>query len=93
MRDPRFPYGRCECRDGAGSGCCRGEGPAAYEATRGGRTLRLCTRCDLSTDTTICLVRKEDDMALFLNFDPLGALCLALKCNEKPRGRFVKLDS
>lgn len=78
-----YPHGVCECDTGVVGGCCLGDGPAAVEVTRDGKQMRLCTRCDLSTDLDKkVLVTKEDDFAVYVEFDALGALCLAGRLEE-----------
>lgn len=76
--DPKnalFPYGRCACD---GSMCCGGRGPAVYQVVRNGKTIRLCTKCDLSSDSDkTLLVRKTDKTAkILMDFDALGAFCI-----------------
>lgn len=81
-----FPFGPCECEGGliAGGfgrpGCCGGEGPAAYEVTRNDVKLKLCTRCDLTSDrpTRVLLLTEETQSAPFEEHDPLGFMCLCL---------------
>ena len=74
MNEDLFPHGRCECDGGQ---CCHGQGPAAYRVTRKGRRMIVCTRCDLGSDTDKgLLVTKEDNVRVYEDFDPLGALCL-----------------
>lgn len=84
MALPLSPHGLCECQSGIGGGCCHGRGPAAYSVARDGEALRVCTRCDLSSDTDKrLLVTFEDDADVFFEFDPLGFLCIALDLKEK----------
>ena len=73
------PHGYCECASGIVSlGCCGGLGPAAFEVTRGGKQVKLCTRCDLSRDepTRKTLVQPGESLAIYVDFDVLGAWCL-----------------
>lgn len=75
-----FPYGKCEC--GPEYNCkvhgAMGDGPAAYEITRNGKRLKVCTRCDLGSDENkTLLIRLQDDAAPFIEWDALGAMCLA----------------
>lgn len=75
-----FPHGRCEC-DGAT--CCGGRGPAAYRVTRKGRSMLVCTKCDLSSDTDkVLLVTKDDPAQVWMDFDALGAVCIMFKLAE-----------
>lgn len=77
MADKTPPYGFCECPNASGM-CCGGMGPAAYEVTREGKQLKLCTRCDLTADrpTRRLLLTKEDSADIFLTFDALGFFCI-----------------
>ncbi len=85
----RMPYGPCECRM---KSCreCHGSGPAALEATRNGKRIRLCTKCDLPTDTDIVwLVKKTDQAEPFAQWDALGFMCMLFRLaeeDEKPKG-------
>lgn len=73
--DELFPAGRCECD---GPTCCHGRGPAAFEVTRDGKRMKVCTRCDLTSDgDKKLLVTRDMPAKLFFDFDPLGALCIA----------------
>ena len=75
--DAKHPHGYCECN---GPMCCHGMGPAAFEVTRDGRRMRVCTRCDLKGDANkVSLIRKKDNANIYLDFDPLGAMCLAFE--------------
>lgn len=78
MKQKKYPYGQCEC--GPDTGCmeCRGFGPAAFRVTRDGKRIRVCSRCDLSSDTNkILLVKPTDKADIFLEWDALGFLCIA----------------
>ncbi len=71
-----FPHGRCECD---GPTCCGGRGPAAFRVTRGGKSMLLCTRCNLSSDTEkVLLVTSHDKASVYADFDALGAMCILL---------------
>lgn len=82
---PKYPYGVCECNTCIiGLGGCGGLGPAAFEVTRKGKRIRLCTRCDFSDDKDkTLLVTEKDGAKLWLDFDPLGAFCIMGKLLEK----------
>lgn len=82
-----FPHGACECADGMPGGCCMGRGPAAFEVLRDGKKMRVCTRCDFSSDepTRKLLVRGTDPMSIYSDFDGLGALCLAFMLSEQTK--------
>lgn len=76
----KFPYGMCEC-DGAM--CCRGYGPAAFSVVRDGKAMKVCTKCDLSSDTNkVLLVKKTDKTKIWMDYDPLGAMCIMFKLQE-----------
>jgi hypothetical protein len=65
----------CECRDG-----CQCEVvavPAAYSVTRGGKTMKVCTRCTLPGDEDQKCIAHDEDAAMFFDYDPLGAFVLS----------------
>lgn len=65
-----FPYGTCQCPTGMAGGCCGGHGPAAFEVERDGKTIRVCTKCDLSSDKNkVLLVKESDDKKIFIKHD------------------------
>jgi len=72
-----FPHGECECRNGCQ--CAARPGPAAFTVVRDGVTMKVCTRCDFSSDrpTQKLLVTKDDDASVFSDYDILGAFVLA----------------
>jgi hypothetical protein len=66
-------YAMCECPSPSFQ-CCGGRGPAAYEATRDGKRLKLCTRCDLSGDQDKRLiVTEQHSVKVLMDFDAIGA--------------------
>ena len=70
----KAPYGLCECD---GVGCCGGFGPVAFEVTRDGKKMKVCTRCDLLTDSSKkLLVKKSDNAEIWMKFDPLGGFII-----------------
>lgn len=73
-----YPYGECECDD-QGCQCDWNPGPAAYTVVRDGKTMKVCTRCDLTSDkpTRKLLVTEDTDPVVFAEYDLLGALHLA----------------
>jgi len=73
-----LPHGTCECDSGVVRlGCCGGKGPVAYVVTRGGKDVRVCTRCDVSSDTNRrLLVTAQDPSDVYMEHDALGAFCL-----------------
>lgn len=76
-----FPFGGCECRDGCQ--CLGVAGPAAYVVRRSGIELRVCTRCDLTSDSDKrMLVTGETLTEAFGRWDALGYLCLAARLAE-----------
>lgn len=81
----------CECN---GSMCCGGRGIAVFEVTRKGKKLKICTRCDLSTDKKtrrILPYVKNIPAKKLIDFDALGAMCLAFDLQDslppKARGK------
>lgn len=93
LRDKKnreYPHGVCECDTGlvsnplfGGMGCCQGTGPVAFKVTRDGQEMKVCTRCDLPSDESkILLVTKEDDIRVYMDFDTMGALCIAGLCSS-----------
>lgn len=76
----------CDC---GGPTCCGGMGPAAFSVVRDGKTMNVCTKCDLPDDVDKKTLPGIADMpaALFMDFDALGAMCLgfaeAFKENEE----------
>ena len=82
MSKPNFPHGVCECPTASGL-CCGGCGPIAYEVTRNGKRLRLCTRCDLPGDIDrVLLVSTGEPADLYWRFDALGAFCILGELRE-----------
>ncbi len=72
-----FPHGVCECN---GATCCGGRGPAAYEVTRDGRRMKVCTLCDLWSDINKkLLVTSDEKTKVYFDFDAMGAFCIARK--------------
>lgn len=81
----RYPHGECECRDGCG--CAGIPGPAAFTVERHGKTVRVCTRCDLTSDSNKALLVTEDTpMDAYGNWDGLGLFCLAGMLAQKRAG-------
>ncbi len=73
-----YPYGVCECQDCvSGINPCQGRGPAAFEVTRNGVRLKVCTFCDIRSDQDKrLLVKPTDDLGIFQAYDDLGHYCL-----------------
>ena len=72
----------CECN---GYMCCGGRGIAVFQVERKGKTMKVCTRCDLSSDKNQKILRyvlKLPSKKLF-DFDALGAICLASYIKDK----------
>lgn len=69
-------YLMCECPH-ASHECCGGRGPAVFEVTRDGKKLKLCTRCDFSSDKKRLIVDGEYPLKTLVDFDPLGAFVVA----------------
>jgi hypothetical protein len=58
--------------------------PVAFEVTRDGKRMKVCTRCDFSTDKDkLWLFDKSTPSGPFIEFDALGAVCIALKLDEQ----------
>lgn len=83
MSENSFPHGECECRNGCS--CARKPGPAAFEVTREGKVMRVCTRCDFSSDkpTRKLIVQPEDPSAVFLDYDAFGWLCIVAELGAR----------
>ena len=73
------PHGECECRDGCQ--CERNPGPAAFVVTRNGKDVKVCTKCDLSSDraTKRSLFTMETPLEPYRRWDALGAFCIAMR--------------
>ena len=72
----KFTHGECECRNGCRCACYAG--PAAYEVIRNGKTMKVCTRCDLSSDvaTRKLLVTEDESGGEYGRWDSLGLFCI-----------------
>ena len=69
-----YPYGRCECPEHPNC-----QGPAFYEVKRDGKTIKVCTRCDLPSDTDKKFLIKEDQViGPFWRYDKLGVMKAAI---------------
>lgn len=82
-----FRYGKCECVHGS-CPCSISAGPAVFTVIREGRTMRVCTKCDLSTDraTRILLVQGEDPVTFLdtlMAWDALGGWCVLAELQER----------
>ncbi len=74
---------KCECTYGQPPGCCKGKGPAAYEAVRNKNKIKLCTRCILSKDKKeVILENVKADFDKYVTYDALGAIVLLAKLDE-----------
>lgn len=64
----------CECR-------CHGAGnqiPVAFIINRKGHEIKVCTKCDLSSDVYVArLFDKDTLLGPFIEHDALGAFCIA----------------
>lgn len=65
----------CECN---GTTCCGGVGIAVFQVERDGKLIRVCTRCDFSTDKNKKILRYAQYIPKnkLMQFDALGAVCL-----------------
>lgn len=72
----------CDCN---GFMCCGGRGIAVFQVTRKGKKMNVCTRCDLSSDKNKKILKycKELPAHKLIDFDSLGAICLANDIAEK----------
>lgn len=75
----------CECKDcGIMCECTHSCAPVAFLVGRKGKRIKVCTRCDLSSDKIIkLLLDKNTPMKHFFDYDALGALCLSTYLNRK----------
>lgn len=66
----------CECN---GTTCCGGRGIAVFEVERNGKKMKVCTKCDLLSDKNKKILKyvKTISAKKLVDFDPLGAVCLA----------------
>ena len=81
-----YPHGECECRHPSCScGGGRKPGPAAFEVTREGKPIKVCTRCDLSGDrpSRVLLVQERDEMGPYIDWDALGAMCITFEAADR----------
>lgn len=72
----------CECD---GNMCCGGKGIAVFQVERKGKKIKVCTRCDLMSDKNKKILKyvKNIPVKKLMDFDALGAVCLANFINEK----------
>jgi hypothetical protein len=72
----------CECD---GPTCCGGRGIAVFVVERDGKDIKLCTRCDFGSDQNKRILKyvKKLPAEKLINFDSLGALCLANDIEKK----------
>lgn len=72
----------CECE---GNICCYGRGIAVFEVVREGKKIKVCTRCDLRSDKNQKILKyvKRLDAGKLIEFDSLGAVCLARYIRDK----------
>jgi hypothetical protein len=72
----------CECRQGCQ--CQEHPGPAAFLIERRGQQMKVCTRCDLPSDTFIgLLVTDETEAKPFADYDFLGTLVMAWRLKNQ----------
>ena len=72
----------CECN---GSSCCGGRGIAVFQVNRNGKILKVCTRCDFSSDKDKKILRyvKKLPAKKLMDFDALGTFCLVANIRDK----------
>lgn len=86
-KEAKYPHGACECTLGGCPSCSVVPGPAAYVVVRGGKAIRVCTRCDLPTDQARqVLVTVADPVGMYFAWDELGAACLACEVVGRTKG-------
>lgn len=66
----------CECPD-----CSHPNAPVAFRVKRDGKEFDVCTRCDLPDDEKESLVDADTPAEPFMEYDPLGAMCLSFEVN------------
>lgn len=72
----------CDCDNHPNSAA---KTPVWILVERNGKQLRLCTRCDLSTDKKLArLASKAMPIEPFIEFHAFGALCLLLLFKKMP---------
>lgn len=58
--------------------------PVAFIIERNGKEMKVCTRCDLTSDKKIARLFDRDTlMQPFMEFDALGAVCLGIFLDDK----------
>ena len=84
----------CECKDcDPISECAHSCAPIAFSVERNGKTIKVCTRCDLSTDKNKkLLVTMKMEMSWFFDYDALGAFCLVNAFAKERSTKEVKHD-
>jgi hypothetical protein len=71
----------CECRQGCN--CEDSPGPALVEITRRGRTMRVCTFCHLSGDTTLRVLPEAlPHPNVYMEYDAFGAISFLKEIEE-----------
>lgn len=76
-----YPHGKCECVCGT---CAESKGPAAYWVLREAASLKVCTRCILSSDDILeMMLSTRTSPVPYVVWDSIGALRLALELGQK----------
>ncbi len=72
----------CECN---GYMCCGGRGIAVFVVERDGKDIKVCTKCDFSDDKNKRILKyvKKIPAQKLMDFDSLGAICLANYLSDK----------
>lgn len=82
-------YG-CECKCGVHERIDAETAPVAYLVEREGRTLKVCTRCDLSSDTRVArLFDRSTHSDSFMEYDPLGAMAMLGQLDSEKEEEFA----
>lgn len=72
----------CECD---GPWCCGGRGIAVFSVEREGKKIKVCTKCDLQSDKNKKILPYVSTIpaSKLMEFDALGALCLAFELKDR----------
>lgn len=75
----------CECDCGGELSQCGGvSAPVAFEVTRDGERIKVCTRCELPSDTDEkVLVDLHTPVEPYIEYDALGALAVSGELGKK----------
>lgn len=79
----------CECQDcNIYSNCGKSIAPVTKLVERNGKRIKVCSRCDLSSDKLIkLLVNKNTPAKALIDYDALGAMCIMSEISEQSKSR------